>query len=32
MAAKCDTVIDCLDASDEVDCIRQSTGDKGFSY
>ncbi|XP_060607617.1 uncharacterized protein LOC132759785 isoform X2 [Ruditapes philippinarum] len=25
MAAKCDTVIDCLDASDEIDCIRQST-------
>ncbi|XP_060596238.1 uncharacterized protein LOC132750277 [Ruditapes philippinarum] len=26
IAAKCDTVIDCLDASDEINCIRQSTG------
>ncbi|XP_060577187.1 uncharacterized protein LOC132734464 [Ruditapes philippinarum] len=25
IAAKCDSVIDCLDASDEIDCIRQST-------
>jgi hypothetical protein len=32
IAAKCDTVIDCLDASDEIDCIRRSTGDKSFPF
>ncbi|XP_060596877.1 low-density lipoprotein receptor-related protein 2-like [Ruditapes philippinarum] len=33
IAAKCDTVIDCLDASDEIDCLRNNAGcnDNEFS-